>query len=101
MEEKRQKRKEQQQLQAAQAAAQQQQQAGVGVGVGVGGALGARARAPPPAQLPTLPAMASPTLALAMPNQRMPFQTNLVGPPGPSPNQVSPLHIMQMQNSIV
>lgn len=113
LEEKRQKRKEQQ-LQAQQQQQQQQQAAaqaqaqpgalpGVGVGVGVGagvgvgvmsggGVLGARAALARPAHpQPALQTMRipSPGMTLSMPAGRMPFQGNLVGPPGPSPNQVS------------
>ncbi|XP_037871053.1 histone lysine acetyltransferase CREBBP isoform X3 [Bombyx mori] len=114
LEEKRQKRKEQQQLaaQAAQQQAQQQaqsqvnymnqcnkqvqlQQQGVGSagqvggGVGVGGAAraalgrgGLAGTAPLGMRIP------SPGIALSMPTARLPFQNNLVGPPGPSPNQM-------------
>lgn len=95
LEEKRQKRKEQQ-LQAQQQAQAAAAAAGMPGGLpgvtgpvppgGVPGVAGARAPLPRP-QLPTM-RIPSPGIA-AMPNTRMPFQPNLVGPPGPSPNQVS------------
>lgn len=117
LEEKRQKRKEQQQLQQQQQQAaqqhqqqqqqqavqlQQQQQAGVGVmsGGSVLGGVGPRGAAPGPlprpalsmGTQPALPAMRipSPGITLAMSANRMTFPTNIVGPPGPSPNQMPP-----------
>lgn len=106
LEEKRQKRKEQQ-LQAQQAQQQQQQNQlqqqqpggvlpggvmggvrptapGVGVGVGVG--VGRPNLATQPG-LPAMRSIPSPGM-LSMPGNRMAYQSNLVGPPGPSPNQV-------------
>lgn len=98
LEEKRQKRKEQQ-MQAQQQAQQQGQlQPGVMGGVGnvnaVGGVMGVRAPQPHPrAQLPQQPTLTamripSPGMALPMSGSRMTFQPGLVGPPGPSPNQL-------------
>lgn len=62
----------------------------VGGGVGVGGAAraalgrgGLAGTAPLGMRIP------SPGIALSMPTARLPFQNNLVGPPGPSPNQVN------------
>lgn len=94
LEEKRQKRKEQQ-LQAQQAQ-QQQNQLQQQPGVLPGGVMGVRASVPGVGvgrpNLPTqgLPAMRipSPSMPLSMPVNRMNYQSNLVGPPGPSPNQV-------------
>lgn len=112
------KEQQQQQLQAQQAQQQQQQQQnqlqqqqqpggvlpgsgvmggvrptapGVGVGVGVGGvAVGGGVGRP---NLPTQPGLSamripSPGMPLTMQGNRMAYQSNLVGPPGPSPNQV-------------
>lgn len=111
LEEKRQKRKEQQ-LQAQQQQNQLQQGQGmpaiqqpVNVMSGGGVMTGARPPAPNavaglsrPAIMPTqsLPGMRIPSpghagMTLSMPANRMSFPTNLVGPPGPSPNQVSSL----------
>lgn len=93
LEEKRQKRKEQQ-LQAQQQA-QQQAAAAAGMVGGPAGGLGAAGVGVPPRApipRPQLPAMRIPSPGIAaMPNARMPFQPNLVGPPGPSPNQVCEL----------
>ncbi|CAG4940100.1 unnamed protein product [Colias eurytheme] len=106
LEEKRQKRKEQQ-LQAQQAQQQQnqlqQQQTGVlpgggvmggvrptapvvGVGVGIGVGVG-RPSLPAQAGLPAM-RIPSPGMNLPMSANRMTYQPNLVGPPGPSPNQM-------------
>lgn len=96
LEEKRQKRKEMQAQQQAQQQGQLQQ--GVMGGVGgvnaVGGVMGVRAPQPHPrAQLPQQPTLTamripSPGMTLPMPGSRMTFQPGLVGPPGPSPNQL-------------
>ncbi|CAH2244092.1 jg5105, partial [Pararge aegeria aegeria] len=115
LEEKRQKRKEQQ-LQAQQAQQQQQQQQqqnqlqqqqqpgvlggsavmnvranvpGVGVVGGVG-SVGVGVGRPNLPTQPGLPAMRipSPGMPLTMQGNRMTYQPNLVGPPGPSPNQM-------------
>lgn len=116
LEEKRQKRKEQQlqQQQQQQQQNQLQQQPGVlggggvmgvranapgvgvagGVGVGVGGVgVGVgRPSLPTQAVLPTM-RIPSPGMPLTMQGNRMTYQPNLVGPPGPSPNQVRLQHI--------
>lgn len=93
LEEKRQKRKEQQLQQ------QQQQNLQQPVNVMSGGVM-TGVRPPPPNSVgglsrPTMPPqplpgmrIPSPGMSLGMPNNRMAFQGNLVGPPGPSPNQV-------------
>lgn len=77
LEEKRQKRKEQQ----LQAAAQQGQLQGAAL-------PGLRAPGPPRAPAPAPAALGLGALP-ALPAARLPFPTNLVGPPGPSPNQVT------------
>ncbi|XP_069355326.1 CREB-binding protein isoform X5 [Maniola hyperantus] len=105
LEEKRQKRKEQQ-LQAQQAQQQQQQNQlqqqpgvlgggvmgvrpiapGVGVVTGVGVGVG-RPNLPTQSGLPGM-RIPSPGMPLTMQGNRMTYQPNLVGPPGPSPNQM-------------
>lgn len=102
---------QQQQQQQQQVQLQQQQQPGVGVmsgggvlgGVGPGGVgpgnVGPRGAAPGSLTRPTLPNMGaqptlpamripSPGITLSMPANRMTFPSNIVGPPGPSPNQM-------------
>lgn len=111
LEEKRQKRKEQQ-LQAQQQQVQQNQlqqqpvnvMSGGGVMAGVRppapNSVGGLSRPPMPPQQ-ALPGMRipSPGMTLGMPANRMSFQTNLVGPPGPSPNQVGVIIIdLRIQN---
>lgn len=95
LEEKRQKRKEQQMQQ--QQAQQNQLPQPPGVGVMPGGVMGVRPPAPGtvaglsrPSMAPqsALPGMRIPSPGGMALNNRMAFQSNLVCPPGPSPNQM-------------
>lgn len=52
---------------------------------------GVRASLPPRPQLPAMRIPSPGAIGNMPPQQRLPFQSNIVGPPGPSPNQVCAL----------